>query len=475
MRQILAMPGKDIQLLAAGSIRSDQLGSRPGYVQALLAQVCPFQYLTVIRVFGLLTCNSPGAILWTLLVSTAQKRPQAGNSSCVGPSKQQGMSIFAREPVVIAFGVLTGAAIVCSSTTLCTMLNVIDSECPNLSMPEVTSPPESAPRPSPAQRRAAQDHRMILRSHGGKARMSGRAHDKAHFHKSRRNTLSSDATARSMSDSVPLAISSSTSDTIAVAHAKDNRAGPRNSMRKGFRPTKHTDLPPRLSANPSKKPPQSLKQGTRTLRARHTNDSSGQSSHRSASPSREISVKSKQSDSFRVDGVDDATLSPSPYQSIASVDGLRVAAELQSPVSLSQRVASSGPDESSHQIGTPEEGTLAPDKPAISLYKQTHTTLRVSCSDKLRFVPVKLRSCVTMPKFFSSVLAACDLEDQREKIDDVTARFGWLPEEHAMVIKEKIPDSFAEFLETIDGAPCWNLGVAEAKCHVNIEVFLKGA
>lgn len=119
MRQILAMPGKDIQLLAAGSIRSDQLGSRPGYVQALLAQVCPFQYLTVIHVFGLLTCNSPGAISWTLLVSTAQKRPQAGNSSCVGPSKQQGMSIFAREPVVIAFGkMLTGAAIVCSDTTL---------------------------------------------------------------------------------------------------------------------------------------------------------------------------------------------------------------------------------------------------------------------------------------------------------------------------------------------------------------------
>lgn len=60
-------------------------------------------------------------------------------------------------------------------------------------------------------------------------------------------------------------------------------------------------------------------------------------------------------------------------------------------------------------------------------------------------MPVKLRSCVTIPTFFSSVLAACDLEDQREKIDDVTARFSWLPEEDVTVIKEKLPDSFAEF------------------------------
>ena len=48
----------------------------------------------------------------------------------------------------------------------------------------------------------------------------------------------------------------------------------------------------------------------------------------------------------------------------------------------------------------------------------------------------------------------CDLEDQKERIDNVAARFSWLPGEDAMAIKEKIPDIFAEFLEVIDGAPC---------------------
>lgn len=133
-----------------------------------------------------------------------------------------------------------------------------------------------------------------------------------------------------------------------------------------------------------------------------------------------------------------------------------------------ERLETSAAGDTTHRVDTPLANST------ISMYKQTHTTLRVTLRPDTGFVPVKLRSCVTMSTLFATLVAACDLEGQEESVAGVAVRFDWLLDQSAMVIKKKLPDSFVEFLETIDQAPCWPLGVDGGKCCVAVEVFLKG-
>lgn len=123
--------------------------------------------------------------------------------------------------------------------------------------------------------------------------------------------------------------------------------------------------------------------------------------------------------------------------------------------------------------GTTHSDDVPPTEPAISIYKQMRTTLQVYLSTGMRFVPVKLRSCMTVSTFFSTILAACDLENQEGQVAGVTAHFEWLQDRDAMVIKKGIPDSFAEFLEVVDEAPCWSSGAKRVRCYVTIAVSLK--
>ncbi|MCJ1259624.1 hypothetical protein MMC24_007463 [Lignoscripta atroalba] len=140
--------------------------------------------------------------------------------------------------------------------------------------------------------------------------------------------------------------------------------------------------------------------------------------------------------------------------------------------------------------------------PTLSAYKQSHTTLRVSLPHSpTSYVPLKLRSCMTMSSFTTNVLAACDLEDlvdhkQHQNPRDANLsfeiRFGWLPcEEQVMVVKGKVEDSFQEMLEIVEEAPCWGKIVGgvgagtsgeklegkeeeTGRCTVRVAVVIKG-
>ena len=101
--------------------------------------------------------------------------------------------------------------------------------------------------------------------------------------------------------------------------------------------------------------------------------------------------------------------------------------------------------------------------------KVTRTTLLVSHSlSPDDFIPLSLRSCMTIKTFFTSILDAADIKES--DLERVKVSFGWMPGKK-LVMKQSLADIFfEEFLRTIDEAPCWDEG---KRCKVDVEVFVK--
>lgn len=110
-----------------------------------------------------------------------------------------------------------------------------------------------------------------------------------------------------------------------------------------------------------------------------------------------------------------------------------------------------------------------PSHPTFSLppHKIAQTTLRVRLSPSTEFVPLGLRSCITIPTFYASIVDAWDVTDWR--LARVKVTFEWLPGQ-TMVIKRSPVDVLEEFLRTIDEAPCWEEG---KRCKIDIEIVVK--
>lgn len=110
--------------------------------------------------------------------------------------------------------------------------------------------------------------------------------------------------------------------------------------------------------------------------------------------------------------------------------------------------------------------------PTLALYKQTHTILRVTRdSNIIGFVPLRLLTCMTMSKLFSSVVAASGYREDGEPIKCLMAVFDWKDETDlykTIYIDKGTEGSFEIFLEIIDEAPCWKDD--GGKCGIAVEV-----
>ena len=127
--------------------------------------------------------------------------------------------------------------------------------------------------------------------------------------------------------------------------------------------------------------------------------------------------------------------------------------------------------DSSSTAQTPQ--TQAPTSlPALTLYKQTHTTLRATRdSNIIGFVPLRLLTCMTMSALFSSVVAASGHRGHEEPIKLLMAIFDWKDEidvYKTIYIDKGTEGSFEIFLEIINEAPCWK--DEGGKCGIAIEV-----
>ena len=111
--------------------------------------------------------------------------------------------------------------------------------------------------------------------------------------------------------------------------------------------------------------------------------------------------------------------------------------------------------------------------PALTSYKQTHTTLRVTRdSNIIRFVPLRLLSCMSMSTLFSSVVAASGHKEREEAIKCLMAVFDWKDEHDVyktIYIDKETQGSFEIFLEIIDEAPCWKED--GGKCGIAVEII----
>ncbi|KAL9069759.1 MAG: hypothetical protein Q9161_005344 [Pseudevernia consocians] len=108
----------------------------------------------------------------------------------------------------------------------------------------------------------------------------------------------------------------------------------------------------------------------------------------------------------------------------------------------------------------------------LASHKQSHTTLFIAIPLSTDTVPLKLRSCMTLSSFFTSVLAICAQPGQ-DVVSGIRATFDWKLDkdfDRAILLKQDFPDTFEVFLEIVDGAPCW--GEQGGRCGVGVEVVL---
>ncbi|KAL9066558.1 MAG: hypothetical protein Q9161_007459 [Pseudevernia consocians] len=114
------------------------------------------------------------------------------------------------------------------------------------------------------------------------------------------------------------------------------------------------------------------------------------------------------------------------------------------------------------------------DAHTLSPYKQAQTTLRIALVPyPQQSAKHRLRSCMTMATFFSTVIGISGYKGDKDRIFGITATFDCKPDDDAdksMVVREEWQDSFDVFLETVDGAESWT--EEGGKCGVAVSLLL---
>ena len=124
------------------------------------------------------------------------------------------------------------------------------------------------------------------------------------------------------------------------------------------------------------------------------------------------------------------------------------------------------------EVQNPQSQAATTSLPTLTLYKQTHTTLRATRdSNLIGFVPLRLLTCMSMSTLFSSVITASGHREDEGPITCLMAVFDWKDESDVyktIFIDKATQGSFEIFLEIIDEAPCWK--DEGRKCGVAVEV-----
>ena len=133
------------------------------------------------------------------------------------------------------------------------------------------------------------------------------------------------------------------------------------------------------------------------------------------------------------------------------------------------------PADSAHLVSrVPNHEPRPLDTQTLSPYKQSHTTLRIALIPyPLQSAVQRLRSCMTMATFFTTVIGVSGYKGNKEKIFGISATFDCKPDDDAdksMVIREEWVDSFDLFLETVDGAESWKGD--GGKCGVSVKLLV---
>ena len=263
-----------------------------------------------------------------------------------------------------------------------------------------------------------------------------------------------------------LSASSTSPDSEGNARATESgkASKARNALKKGKRPTRQSDLPPRLgrlSDDTSTSQTASSKRRKTDIHIREVNYLWEQST--SSPLQRRIGDKSIDASDSSVSfdpRTDDAAppdqgvgarTSNSPVERCTSEAAQQNQPYTSSKASLRQRLV--------HAVSLPE-------------HKQKRTTLIVRVLPEAEYQPLKLTASPNIESLYAQVLGAWNVVES--EVAKVTVTFVWMnPEDRmrVMVLNRHQEASFLYLLEQIEDSPCWEED--KRKCLLDVDILLK--
>ena len=210
----------------------------------------------------------------------------------------------------------------------------------------------------------------------------------------------------------------------------------KNALQKGKRPTRHSELPPRIRDMTSQ---------TAQPKRRKTDISA-----------RELNRLG-----------DESVVSPKRRR---SENQTTIASGSSSPPKPSSSQAKQQ-QRTVNPVNPPAQG-LSVESMTLPEYKRARTTLLVRLAPARRYRLLKLTQCPNASAFYAMVLGLWDIAES--KVDEIEVSFSWMDEEDrskVMVVDKQQEAYFDYLLEQVDDCPCWD--EEKGKCLLDVDILLK--
>ena len=231
----------------------------------------------------------------------------------------------------------------------------------------------------------------------------------------------------------------------------------KNALSKGKRPTRHSELPARISHDSS--------QGSKEPSKRRKLDISAREIRRLQA----IVPPPLKQPTRRASGVQTSAPQKHPTSAIvlpptSTSTGLFSSLFDQDPPNLLRQP--SQPSTSSHTTSGPLNKPIAGNQDKLN-----RTTLIIRVAPSTDYTPLKLTECSTMSTFFSKIIGVWNLTE--EDVAKIKIVFKWKDVDDPMrvMVMNHNQACFAHMLEEIEDAPLW--GDEKGKCLLDVEIVMK--
>lgn len=208
----------------------------------------------------------------------------------------------------------------------------------------------------------------------------------------------------------------------------------KNALKKGKKPTRHSDLPQRVPFSAPDQSPDASRAAP--AKRRKTHDSKQDISHLYS-----VSPPALQRSTIQRNGVG---------ASSSQTERPATGAEQHRPARSKRLPTQQSPTEPI----------------TLSQQKQYRTTLLVRVASSMEYQPLKLTTCPNLATFFDQVLSVCDVKPKN--VAKVTVTFLWLDLGRTMVMNPNREACWTHLLEQVDEAPCWEEEMG--RCMLDVEI-----
>ena len=245
--------------------------------------------------------------------------------------------------------------------------------------------------------------------------------------------------------------------TNAETGTKKTVARPRekNALKKGMKPTRHSDLPKRIPFDDGDEAPEASRakpsKRRKTEHAKTEHAAQSTINHKEATPpAPSRSASRHRASTSGVNGTERSSSVPAQIQATPGATQRRRSRSRRSRTSVSQHSPS----------------TVF----VLSNEKQHRTTLLVHHAGAPEYQPLKLSACPNVDQFFDKVLEMWQVES--DYVDRVTVSFLWMEQgdlRRTMYMTNR-EACWEHLLECVDEAPCWEEDEMGGRCVLGVEI-----